>query len=275
MFRLTRSHYCAKAFEALGLSQGGQWSQADIKAAYLRKAKECHPDAGGDAATFRCVTEAYGRLRTRSHRYQAVDLSGRMRQEDHVDTEHYPGMRTHAPHRATDMWTERKRAGEDETYRYPNRSTRSFYRPYTSHPEETGFTAAEIREAQSRTRYAITYQLLKYAFLLVVFGYIVVGLFRKNRIHEAIEARGAGYADKTYFERRNQDQQEGKRSALTTSVSVAEYQRQSDERLRIMREGAQSESTRDKRGAMETRQKPMTVAVSFRGRPFTPEGLAS
>ena len=269
---VSRIQYCAKAFAALGLSQNGQWSQSDIKSAYLKKAKECHPDAGGDAATFRSVMEAYGKLRTRSRCRVEFPNS-----ESETDPQHYRGMRTHAPHRASDMWTERKRetdtdAGPGE--RYANRSTRSFYRPYTSNPNETGFTAAEIREAQSRTRMAMSYQFMKYVLLFVVFVYMVQDLLRKNRIHEAIEARGQGYTDKTYFERREQDQKEGRQPPLS-SVSVAEYQRESEEKLRVMREHAQSESTRDKRGGMEARHRPQTVAVSYKGRPFTPEGLAS
>jgi DnaJ domain len=53
-------------FDVLGVSPKA--SDAEVKAAYHRKVKETHPDAGGDAASFREVQEAYETIGTASKR---------------------------------------------------------------------------------------------------------------------------------------------------------------------------------------------------------------
>ncbi|MCB9609767.1 MAG: J domain-containing protein [Polyangiaceae bacterium] len=47
-------------YDVLGISPGA--SPQEIKAAYRRKARENHPDRGGDSAKFRAVNEAYQTL---------------------------------------------------------------------------------------------------------------------------------------------------------------------------------------------------------------------
>jgi molecular chaperone DnaJ len=55
-------------YKILGVSENS--SQADIKAAYRKKAKECHPDAGGDENAFKEVSAAYEVLSDEAKRKQ-------------------------------------------------------------------------------------------------------------------------------------------------------------------------------------------------------------
>lgn len=59
--QLCEEHRRDPHLQALGLEPG--CSPADVQAAYRRLARECHPDAGGDADRFRQVREAYEALR--------------------------------------------------------------------------------------------------------------------------------------------------------------------------------------------------------------------
>jgi curved DNA-binding protein CbpA len=67
------SHY-----ETLGVKPDA--SAAEIKRAYYRKAKEAHPDKGGDPATFTPIANAYETLKDPARR-QLYDATGQDRQE--------------------------------------------------------------------------------------------------------------------------------------------------------------------------------------------------
>lgn len=49
-------------YEILGLAKSDEPSEKEIRAAYRSRAKECHPDTGGDRAEFDKVQEAYDNL---------------------------------------------------------------------------------------------------------------------------------------------------------------------------------------------------------------------
>jgi curved DNA-binding protein len=67
-------------FEILGV--GSDATDDKVKAAYYEKSKATHPDAGGDAAAFQAVTEAYATLRDPARRAEAEARAARRNAPD-------------------------------------------------------------------------------------------------------------------------------------------------------------------------------------------------
>jgi curved DNA-binding protein len=59
-------------YETLGVGKNA--TAAEIKSAYRKLAKECHPDIGGDAERFKTISEAYDTLKDDNKKHQ-YDLS--------------------------------------------------------------------------------------------------------------------------------------------------------------------------------------------------------
>ncbi|KAG5497502.1 hypothetical protein JKF63_03766 [Porcisia hertigi] len=145
----------------LGLDGGHVYSAADIKHAFVVKAKSLHPDAGGGAVEYRQLKDAYDTLRSRTHeqaagtgwiatyrdaRTDSHSSGASIRKRAHIYEERYNERGGHSStHTHTGMWDHR--TGES----CANASTRSFYRPYTAKyydPMSTGFTRAEVARAE-------------------------------------------------------------------------------------------------------------------------------
>ncbi len=75
-------------YKVLGIDRGA--TEAEIRDAYRRRARETHPDVGGDAAEFQAVQAAYETLSDPSRR-RAYDRTGRAIQA-HRDVPDVVGM---------------------------------------------------------------------------------------------------------------------------------------------------------------------------------------
>lgn len=163
--RLTRYLRCTN-LRTLGLDGSRPYTAAEIKAAFVEKAKSAHPDAGGDAAQFRRLKDAYDALRggntngaaagTHQHAsyakpYRDAGASARSTQQSarpHIYTERYNDGDAKAQ-------SEKVTWDYGSGTRYANTSTRSFYRPYSSNyydPSATGFTRQEVARAELAMR---------------------------------------------------------------------------------------------------------------------------
>lgn len=158
--RATSFLLCAH-LRTLGLDSSRQHTAAEIKAAFLEKAKSTHPDAGGNAEHFRQLKDAYDALRV------GGGAAGRTSYTDpFAESGVGAATATHPSHREH-IYTERYNDGdakpqpEKHTWdygsgtRYANNSTRSFYRPYNSNyydPSATGFTREEVARAELAMR---------------------------------------------------------------------------------------------------------------------------
>ncbi|KPA73973.1 hypothetical protein ABB37_09550 [Leptomonas pyrrhocoris] len=161
--RATTSFYCAN-LRTLGLDGTRPHTAAEIKAAFVEKAKSTHPDAGGDPARFRQLKDAYDALRGRGG--GAGGAAGP--QPPYHDPYHDTAAAARRPQTGRPhIYAERYNDGDATTSsdkgtwdygagtRYANNSTRSFYRPYSSNyydPSATGFTRAEVARAELAMR---------------------------------------------------------------------------------------------------------------------------
>lgn len=275
MLRSRRSILLSVHHDALGLSTSQSHSQEEIKAAYRAKAKIHHPDAGGSEEQFKHVCAAY------------EVLSGR-RQDAHLqDSGFYNHPHSPSTHnRESWMKEERTRDGEkgplhgmhsgaswaNQGGARANYSTRDFYRPYTPSAGGSGFTEEELNEARLQTRNYILYRVTK---KLVIFGlvwYAIYVYYLEDRISLAKEAQRSPEGAAAYLAKRADDIKTGKNEPALTPYFDRKM-KEVDEQM------AANEKRRKELGLKSPFQSDPTAgkatAVSFRGRPFTPEGLAA
>ncbi|KPI90338.1 hypothetical protein ABL78_0565 [Leptomonas seymouri] len=160
--RPTRRCYCAN-LRTLGLDSTRQHTAAEIKSAFVEKAKSTHPDAGGDATRFRQLKDAYDALRGIGAAEGEATVTQPSSPDPHQDAASARTQQSRHPHIFVEQHNDGAEAPPSEggTWdygsgtRYANNSTRSFYRPYLSNyfdPSATGFTRKEVARAELAMR---------------------------------------------------------------------------------------------------------------------------
>lgn len=248
----------------------GQYASAgELKRAFREQAKIHHPDVGGDPEHFKRVCNSYSVLSGKSFEQEVA--SGLYTKEQSSPTwEYYYGT---ARTRADKSGSEHGRHGANwANHQGPdaNYSTRDFYRPYESSRGRSGFTDAEIREAMIANRLHRAWRLTRNVGL--AFGLACCyASYRNERIDSNERARQQGYDD-AYWKLREEDHAKG----LDTPLLSSYYERKKREFV-----DAQAEDIK-RRKALGIRNPFDQSAVSsgpraltFRGQPFTPEGLAA
>ena len=153
-----------------------------------------------------------------------------------------------------------------------NYSTRDFYRPYTPSAGGSGFTEEELNEARLQTRNYILYRVTKKLVLFGLVWYAIYVYYLEDRISLAKEAQRSPEGAAAYLAKRADDIKTGKNEPALTPYFDRKM-KEVDEQM------AANEKRRKELGLKSPFQSDPTAgkatAVSFRGRPFTPEGLAA
>ncbi|RNF26378.1 putative chaperone DNAJ protein [Trypanosoma conorhini] len=264
----------------LGLDERLHYSAAEVKAAYRRQVKFLHPDAGGSAERFRELHDAYSSL---CGARKATDAAS----EGCDGTPFYNNAHSRwcsgryeegscGAAFARGAFSGDSRSGDadfgagwDGDRRYANRSTRDFYRPYTSNPFAHGYTDAEVAAAGRRNRWRVAWAALKHGLLWGGLAYLLFVCWRENRVGRAIEARKDGYVDPAYWEKLRGDERRGFPPLVQqhwTDVHNEEFRLAWNKRLEEQRRRG---SPLGGGGGYAGRP----VAVTFQGRPFTATGV--
>lgn len=255
---------------ALGLSTStSSYSGDEIKAAYREKAKKYHPDVPGTGCSqrFKAVQEAYSVLSGRQSDIRAAYGSSEATTSD-------PSDRTGA------QWarggTYYAKQGLNDEQEYANRSTANFYRPFGSASDpHAGFTSQEIREWQNRRFWFRFVRFMK----MMCIWYCV---FLATKIFLATQQRhkiGVNEADGSYSEAYHRRVREDRERGVLPERAAGQPQGAQG----AIRQQQTDASTAAQRGQVPNRivrtinapQYHQNVAVSYKGQPFTPDGLAS
>ena len=277
MFRSRGGLILSRHHDALGLTTSRALSQEEIKAAFRAKAKIHHPDTGGNADSFKTICSAYEVLsgkRDDSH----------IRGSDFYDHPHSPKTCNR------DAWMREERTRDGETAKgsdhgmhtgaawanqsgpKANYSTRDFYRPYTPGNGSSGFTEEELHEAKTQTRHYIFYRVGKKLLIGALVWYAIYSYYLEDRINMALEAQKTPEGIEAYLEMRANDLKTGKNEPYITPY-FERKQREVEAQMQA------NEERRKELGLSNSLQSDpqagKAMAVSYRGRPFTPEGLAA
>ncbi|KEG08927.1 putative chaperone DNAJ protein [Trypanosoma grayi] len=261
------------ALAVLGLDENARHTEEEVKAAFHRKVKKLHPDAGGSAECFRELRNAYDSLRHSNKggagttvRSEGDDESSAFYNNAHsrwsADRDADGGLGAAFASDASSDYNNNSSSGV-------NSSTRDFYRPYTSNPFSHGFTAEEVQEAERRNRFRLARLLLKHGVLWGGLVYFLVVYYRENRIHRAIVARNDGYADGAYWAKLSDDHVRG----LTWSTRPHWTDLQSEEFVRAWKRSLEQRKRAAGGGAGGGVYAARPVALTFQGRPFTATGV--
>eukprot|EP00744_Colponema_vietnamica_P021212 GILI01030256.1.p1 GENE.GILI01030256.1~~GILI01030256.1.p1 ORF type:complete len:311 (-),score=26.09 GILI01030256.1:852-1748(-) len=254
----------------LGL-EGSHATANEIKHAFREQAKRHHPDVGGDPEVFKRICNSYGILTGKA-------------QAEVIRNDFYSQAQASTPHWEYYYGTSRSRDGDragsehgkhgadwaNQQGPHANYSTRNFYRPYESSRGATGFTDEEIRTALRASQLHRAWRWTRNAFLAGGL-YYCYATYRSDRIDSNVNAWQHGY-DEAYWRMREEDKAKG----LTTPVLNSYYERKKSEYADAQAEDAKRRKAMGIRNPFDQSSVPAgPQAVSFRGQPFTPEGLAS
>lgn len=177
--------------EVLGLDPRVRYTTVQIKDAFHERAKQLHPDAGGDSEKFKELNNAYEMLRSGSslaqlrHGSTHPEYPGASYARSGNATGRSESARAEgASSRGRHTRTERQNDGDaNRTWHYgggtsyANQSTSDFYRPYSRNyadPSATGFTTAEIHRARRANQARMALSAL---FNLVLYGLFFYALY--------------------------------------------------------------------------------------------------
>lgn len=167
---------------ALGLDSQRTYTAVEIKAAFVRQAKSAHPDAGGDAAAFRRLKDAYDALRSPAGEGTAAGATAAPSYPDP-----YANRSSAASARRAHIYEERR--SDDGTWdfgsgrRYANESTRHFYRPYSANyadPRSTGFSRQEVVQAERAMRLHLLKRVLWNCLVYLSAAYLLYEYWRQR-----------------------------------------------------------------------------------------------
>ncbi|EAN82782.1 hypothetical protein, conserved [Trypanosoma cruzi] len=269
------------ALSLLGLDERLHYTEEEVKAAYRRQVKRFHPDAGGSAERFRELHDAYvfllGDRKATDTPAESCDSSSFYNNaHSRWSAGRYEGAGCGAAF-ARDASSGYARSDYeydlgvewDGERRYANRSTRDFYRPYTSNPFAHGFTDEEVLEAERLNRLRVLWAVLKHGLIFGGLVYLLFVCWRDNRIQRAIEARNNGYVDASYWEKLKEDQQRG----LTPTPRRHWADVQNEEFMQAWNKRLEEQRRRGSPCGGGGGYAFRPVAVTFQGRPFTPTGV--
>eukprot|EP00758_Cryptobia_borreli_P005525 Tbor_TRINITY_DN4914_c0_g1::TRINITY_DN4914_c0_g1_i2::g.10022::m.10022 len=275
MFSITIVRPCPK--HVLGLSSNDH-SQQKIKEAYRRLAKLHHPDTGGNIERFKEVCSAYELLSGKAIRNGEGSSSG-------------TGFYDH-PHcrdsRSSDAWYDSSEASEqhgmhsgarwaNQNGASANYSTRDFYRPYDhntsgGYRQSHGFTEEEVYDARRRTYMHFAWKSGKFTLVACSLAYMYYECSKQDRIQDALNAQKNGYSAE-YIEKLKRENSDEK---LKRPKSYFERKIDEMEKEVITRQQNKNEFRDSKPNFCEhDRYEAFSLAVSYKGMPFTPEGLAA
>ncbi|RNF11067.1 putative chaperone DNAJ protein [Trypanosoma rangeli] len=264
------------ALAVLGLDERVCYSEAEVKAAYRRQVKILHPDAGGSASRFCELHDAYCSL-----------CGGRKSTDATSETCDGSPFYTNAHSQWCSGRYDEGSCGEafargasrssdgdfgvgwDDDGRYANRSTRDFYRPYTSNPFAHGYTDEEVVEAKRRNGWRVAWVVLKHGLLWGGLAYLLFVCWCENRIQRAIEARNGGYVDPAYWEKLKGDERRG----YPPMVQLHWTDASNEEFKRAWNNGLEAQRRRGSPFGGGGGYASRSVAVTFQGRPFTATGV--
>lgn len=190
-------------------------------------------------------------------------------------------------------------ASQAQRGKHANFSTYYFYRPYESDyrtPYGTGFTEEEIQQAAREQRQGLLRAVVRHTCLWSGIAVVIYMHERNNRVRRANEAREKGYKDPEYWRQLREEEQEAQKrrraplrlenhwldpavvmarppevgentekNAAADGVAAQEATNMQERRRRAMRPPGGGGVVRGGGGG--------TQVVSYKGRPFTPNGV--